>query len=396
MLLRINDNIEIWQKYSPLEQTGIKAYRNKTQIGICGRWFDVITPSKLVRMRNPDDGYYRVVYIQVNMETGEYYIGKSNRPTWSTLKRYQGSGLKFKHKYKKNPDKFVRFFIAVLSTQEETGGLEAELVNESVLSDNKCLNLVAGGAGTTSRPPAEERNQKIRKHMLNNPQQFKAMLEVAKSAFHSGDTSALRSRSQRIKKVMSQNKYHTMMSNRIKNWIKNDPEGYVESRRNNKAALSTPEVQAKRKASREKWKEENPEKYQEWQDKLVASRNNPESKQKRKDSLKKWSEENPEQAKANAQKRAKAAGAKLSKAVCMIDLITGKVLKEFYSQHEAALWLVAEGKAKNKNCVTSISSVCQRKEIKDHGVRKSAHGYGWRFRDEEASIRKEQQPSLWD
>ena len=396
MLLRINDNIEIWQKYSPLEQSGGKAYRNKTQIGICGRWFDAITPSELVRMRSPEDGYYRVVYIQINMETGEYYIGKSNRPTWSTLKRYQGSGLKFKHKYRKDPNKFVRFFIASLNTQEETEALEAEIIKSDILSDKKCLNLVAGGAGTTNRPPAEERNQKIRRHMLNNPQQSKAMLAGARQMFQSGDTPALRSRSQRIKEVMQQDKYRTMMSNRIKNWMKNDPEGYAEARRKNKDALNTPEVQAKRKASLEQWAKDNPEKYKEWQDKLVASRNNPESKQKRKDSLRKWREENPEQAKANAHKRAKAAGAKLSKAVCMIDLVTGKVLMEFASQHEAAEWLVAEGKAKNKNCVTSISSVCLRKEVKGHGVRKSAHGYGWRFRDDPVPVPEEQQLSLWD
>ncbi len=396
MLLRINDNIEIWQKYSPLERTGINAYRNKTQIGICGRWFDVITPSELVRMRNPNDGYYRVVYIQINMDTGEYYIGKSNRPTWSTLKRYQGSGLKFTHKYRKNSDKFVRFFIAALDTQEETEELEAKIVNNTILSDRKCLNLVAGGAGTSNRPPAEERNQKIRRHMLNTPQQSKAMLEGAKKMFQSGDTAALRSRSQRIKEVMSQEKYRKMTSNRIKNWIENDPEGYAESRRKNKESLNTPEVQAKRKVSLEKWKEENPEQYKEWQNKLAASRNNPESKQKRKDSLRKWREDHPEQAKANTQKRAKAAAAKLSKPISMYDLQTGKILKEFSSQKAAALWLVAEGRAKNKNCVTAISSVCLRKEIKGHGVRKSAYGYGWRFRDEEAHTHKEQQLSLWD
>ena len=63
---------------------------NKVRIAIKDRWFDVLTPSELVRQRNKKDGYFRVVYIQINMENGEYYIVKANRPKWSELQRYQG------------------------------------------------------------------------------------------------------------------------------------------------------------------------------------------------------------------------------------------------------------------------------------------------------------------
>jgi hypothetical protein len=64
----------------------------------------------------------------------------------------------------------------------------------------------------------------------------------------------------------------------------------------------------------------------------------------------------------------------------MIDLLSGEVLMSFQSQHKAAKWLVENGKAKNTNCVSSISSVCLRKPCSTgYGYRKKAYGYDWRF-----------------
>lgn len=64
----------------------------------------------------------------------------------------------------------------------------------------------------------------------------------------------------------------------------------------------------------------------------------------------------------------------------MIDLQSGEVLKAFPSQHAAAKWLVENSKAKNLNCVASISSVCLRKPCTTgYGYRKKAYGYDWRF-----------------
>lgn len=397
MIIEINDNIQIWKEYNPFElsldknifnsndtnRNLAKLGFNKERIAIKNRWFDVLTPSELVRKRNDDDGYYRVVYIQINMENGEYYIGKANRPTWSALKRYQGSGLKFLNKFNKSSDKFVRFYIAICETQEETELLEAALVDSELLSDEMCLNLVAGGGGTTNHPSIAETSEKKRDYMKSHPEQFRPMLEASKNAFQSGDTPALRARSQRIKEVMSGDKYREMSSERIKNWIAENPEEYAKARKNNHEAIKTPECQAKRKASFENWIKNNPVKYQAWQEKLISSRKSPEVSEKRKATLKEWSKKNPEKAKANKSKRAKAAAEKLSKSVCMIDLKSGEVLKTFSSQHAAAKWLVEKGKAKNLNCVSSISSVCLRKPCTTgYGYRKKAYGYDWRFASE--------------
>jgi len=364
---------------------------NRERIAIKNRWFDVLTPSELVRKRNKSDGYYRAVYIQINWENGEYYVGKANRPKWSELRRYQGSGLKFVSKFKKNKDQFVRYYIATFETAEETEQLEASIVDKDLLSDEKCLNLVAGGGGTTKHPPIAETREKKREYMKNHPEQFKPMLEASKKAFQSGDTPALRARNRSIKETMSAEEYREMSRNRITKWKEENPEAYDEARKKNHEKIKTPKCQEKRKASLKKWEKENPEKHKAWQKKLIYSRTSQKANEKRKASIKEWNEKNSQKANANAQKRAKAAVAKTSKEVCMIDLQSGNILKEFPSQHAAARWLVENGKAKNMNCVSSISAVCLRKPCTTgYGYRKKAYGYDWRFASEIGGIRRAQ------
>lgn len=394
MITTINENIRIWQEFNPIELSSdddlfgpfdlkrnlAKLGFNKQRIAIKDRWFDVLTPSDLYHKRNNSDGYFRVVYIQINMETGEYYIGKANRPKWSELKRYQGTGLKFVNKFNKSKDQFIRYYIARCETAEETEQLKASIVDKDLLSDEKCLNLVGGGGGTSKHPSFAETSEKKREYMRNHPEQFKPMLEASKKAFRSGDTPALRARSQRIKEVMSAEKYREMTRERIARWKEEYPEEYAEARKKNHEKIKTPECKAKRKASFKKWVEKNPEKYKAWQEKLISSRTSQEANEKRKASLKEWRDKHPQKAQEYAQKRAKAAAAKTSKKVCMIDLQSGNILKTFPSQHAAAKWLVENGKAKNMNCVSSINAVCLRRPCTTgYGYRKKAFGYDWRF-----------------
>lgn len=397
MITAINKNIRIWQEFNSIDlywdnnsfdSFDSKRYLaklgfNKQRIAIKDRWFDVISPSELVRSRHKNDGYYRVIYIQINMGNGDYYIGKANRPKWSELKRYQGSGLKFKNKFKKNANNFVRYYIAICDTAAETEALEASIVDKNLLLDEKCLNLVAGGGGTTRHPSIAQTSEKKREYMKNHPEQFKPMLEASQKAFRSGDTPALRARSLRIKEVMSAEKYREMSRKRIMKWKVENPKEYAEARRKNHEMIKTLECQAKRQASFEMWVKKHPAEYKVWQEKLVNSRTSQKANEKRKASLKEWNDKHPEKAQAYTQKRAKAAAEKRSKTVCMIDLQSGNVLQEFPSQHEAARWLVANGKAKNMNCVSSISSVCLRKPCTTgYGYRKKAYGYDWRFTKE--------------
>ena len=106
----------------------------------------------------------------------------------------------------------------------------------------------------------------------------------------------------------------------------------------------------------------------------------PEAKAKRAKSLKEWNALHPEESRINAQRRAKASAAKCSKPVNMVDLNTGEVLRTFGSQRDAAKWLVEQGLAKNMNCVSSISAVCQKKPCTTgYGYRKKAYGFGWDY-----------------
>lgn len=383
MIIAINKFIRIWNEFNPiqlsLENKAINFF-DKQRIAIKNRWFDVLSSSELVRKRNKGDGFYRTLYVQIDMESGEYYIGKANRPTWSALKRYQGSGLKFLNKFRKNKSRFVRYYIAVCETAEETEQLEASIVDKDLLSDEKCLNLVAGGGGTSKHPSIAETCEKKREYMRSHPEQFKPMLEASRMAFRSGDTPALRARSRRIKDVMSADEYREMSRERFAKWKENNPKEHAEARTKSHLQVKTAESQAKRKAGLQKWAKNNPEKWKAWQEKLISSRTSQEANEKRKASLKEWSHKHPQQAQANALERARAAAARTSKEVHMIDLKSGNTLEVFPSQHAAAKWLVNNGKAKNMNCVSSISAVCLRKSCTTgYGYRKKAYGYDWRF-----------------
>ena len=385
MITEINDKITIWRKFDLAKLSMDKTSPpnilfNEEQISINDRWFDILSPSELVRTRNKEDGYYRVIYIQINFDSGEYYIGKANRPTWKQLERYQGSGLKFKNKFNKHRNNFVRFYIASCKDSEETELIESSILTPEILSDEKCLNLVAGGGGLNKHTSSAETSEKKRAHMQRHPEQYQSMLKASKKAFQSGDTQSLRDRNQRIKETMSDKKYRDMTRTRIKNWIQENPEKYKESRMKMLESSKTIQSREKRKASRNSWIANNPEKHKVLQEKLIKSSTSPEAIAKRKASLKKWRDKNPQQAAENAKKRAKSSAAKTSKEVCMVDLESGNTLKTFPSQHAAARWLVEIGKAKNTNCVSSISSVCRKSPCTTgYGYRKKAYGYGWCF-----------------
>jgi len=397
VITTINQHLKIWDEFNPIElsldQTQFESFdsnRNLARLGFCkqriaikDRWFDVLHPSELVRKRNQKDGYYRAIYIQINFESGEYYVGKSNRPTWSQLQRYQGSGLRFSNKLRHHKHQFVRYFIGTCETAEETERLEASIVDESLLSDEKCLNLVKGGGGISKHPSIAETNEKKRAYMRAHPEQSKPMIEAAKTLFRSGDSPALRTRNLRIKEVMSDQFYRDMFRNRVIHWRENNPDEYAAAKRKSHQTIRTPECQARRRESLKVWIKNNPEQHEAWEEKRKKAVASQEANDKRKASLAAWSEANPEQAHANALKRATAAAAKRSKEILMLDLTTGAVLEKFPSQHAGARWLVENGKAKNVNCVASINAVCLGKRCTTgYGFRKKAYGYGWRFASE--------------
>ena len=395
---KLNDNISIYEEVDSSlfsffqtkniltnelvipNQPSVSLVPQSKRIKIGDRWFDIIPKRKLFRMRNAD-GYYRVIYIQINWETSEYYIGKANRPTWRQLMRYSGSGLRFVNSYQKHKEQFEKYYIAFCSSSEETERLEAEIITSSILADELCLNLVAGGGGTNKHPTKNETSQKHRQWMLNHPDQYSAMIEGSKKAFRSGKTPQLKARSERIKETMSNEKYGIQFRKRIANWRENYPEEYKESLKKNHDIIKQESVQKRRKESFQKWVKEHPVEYEQWQQKLIESRTSEMANRKRGNSIKKFNLENPEIAKANTRKRLEAAMSITSRPICMIDIDTDEVVREFKSQHDAARWLVEQGIAKNTNCVTTLGAVCLYYQNPSRKRRKfKAYGYKWLFK----------------
>lgn len=255
----LGNNITIWEKYNPFELSLkcddsryteelmnflVPGY-NSTKIRIGNKWYDAIHPSKLYRLKN-EDGYYHFIYIQINITSCEYYIGKVNRKRWSEIKRYQGSGLRFKSKYSVHRDEFVRYYIATCRNAKETEKLEAQIVNDELLKDPFCLNIVCGGGGTNNHNNKEEKRKRQSEYMKSHPEQLQQMIHVAQMLFCSGETDALSERNKKIRQTMRTDEYRKMSSNRIKNWIKSNPDEYRKSRENNRKAQQTNLVKEKK------------------------------------------------------------------------------------------------------------------------------------------------------
>lgn len=393
MKIKISEYITIEQKYNMFEinsNTSLEPLNdptwidsklfgyNPTIIHIKNKPYDVI-PLHLLARSKSTDGYYRFIYIQINMLTNEYYIGKVNRKSWKELMRYQGSGLLFTNKYSKHKDEFVRYYIASCNSQKETEIIEAKIVDEILLQDNKCLNLVKGGGGVSNMPLTQERKEKQSLYMKSHPENYKEMIKVAKAFYCSGSTIQLEQRNNKIKSTMSSNKYREMSRERILRWKEEHPDEYSKSRENNRLSQQSEATKLKRNESLKKWRENNPEEYLQQQNKLIESRTSIAANAKRANSLKLYYDNNP-QAKERLINAGNVARIKQQKPVNMIDLDTNIILHTFDSQHDAARWLVENGYAKNINCVSSINAVCLKRPCKSgYGYRKKAYGFGWEY-----------------
>jgi hypothetical protein len=88
------------------------------------------------------------LYKITNQLTGQYYIGKHNG--WKQ-NGYWGSGLRLKYNQQKYGIENYTYEILCYSTPEYILKLEEKMVTINLIeSDNLCLNLMAGGYGSTS------------------------------------------------------------------------------------------------------------------------------------------------------------------------------------------------------------------------------------------------------
>lgn len=104
---------------------------------------------------------FSIVYMTVNLVTGDFYIGKHE--TNNLQDRYLGSGLRLKNSVKKyGPDNFERKIISTWNNPQDALQEERKIVAQ-YLDHPQCLNIVDGGKGFSSASAA--RASKIAQQM---------------------------------------------------------------------------------------------------------------------------------------------------------------------------------------------------------------------------------------
>ena len=347
---------------------------SEKKIFIQGIEYRVVSVSKFYRHKGID-GKYHAIYIQIDYNSGEYYIGKVNRQNWREVKNYAGSGVVFKAKYKKHSDRYARYYLFVCDSEKETEELEAKIVNKELLNDPFCLNKIQGGGGISNVPYTKERKAKQSQYMKEHPERYEAMIQATRNF----DEEKIRLRSQKIKEKMSSDYYRELSRERIKNWKERDPKGYKAAREKNRISVNKPESKKKRTEALKKWKVEHPEEARTWEEHRREALNSPESRQHRSNSQKEWIANNPEKAKERKEKAKKSFVEKYAKPVAMVDLKTKQQIRTFSSIKEAANWLIQNGYTKSVNPSSQIVAACMKKQISGHGTKKSAYGFGWEY-----------------
>ena len=87
-----------------------------------------------------------IVYKTTNTTNGKYYIGK--HCTEKLDDGYLGSGKILKCAIKKyGKDNFIREVLYTLTSEADMNAMEQQLVNDDLVNDPMCYNIVAGGWG---------------------------------------------------------------------------------------------------------------------------------------------------------------------------------------------------------------------------------------------------------
>lgn len=87
---------------------------------------------------------YHILYKTVRPATGEFYYGIHS--TEDIYDGYQGSGKRIKRLLKKG-ENLITGIVSFYHTRDELYQAEANIVNEELLKDPKCLNIILGGYG---------------------------------------------------------------------------------------------------------------------------------------------------------------------------------------------------------------------------------------------------------
>ena len=106
--------------------------------------------------------------------------------------------------------------------------------------------------------------------MKEHPEKYQRMMETAHEMFSNG-SKELKERNEKIRKTLSDDVHKKEMSDRIKNWQNNDPEGYKKARENNAKAMQKEETKDKIRKSNKAFRENNPELFKEYEERRIAA-----------------------------------------------------------------------------------------------------------------------------
>lgn len=129
---------------------------------------------------------YYLVYKTTNLINGKFYIGVHE--TYNFNDGYLGSGKVLRNSvYYHGKENFKREILEFCNNKKDMYDKEKELVNEELLKNPKCMNLVIGGVGFINDKKHLEISiyaNKKRNLMLNTDENFKKNLskKLSKSA----------------------------------------------------------------------------------------------------------------------------------------------------------------------------------------------------------------------
>ena len=114
-------------------------------------------------MKESHIGY---IYKITHVPTGRYYIGQRVYRGDVSKDPYMGSGRKIRNLLKSHPDsEFHKVILFMCSTREELNLLEFESIADKHITDELCLNLVAGGGQPGF---SQETREKMSKSLTGN------------------------------------------------------------------------------------------------------------------------------------------------------------------------------------------------------------------------------------
>lgn len=130
------------------------------------------------------DGYFYVIYKSINLINGNFYIGKHK--TKDLNDSYFGSGIRISYAIKKyGIENFKKEYLYFFNNENDCYNKEKEIVNESLLQDEKCYNLNLGGEGSWHKAQLKlkflfENKDYALKHGLKVKEYYKNLSEEEK------------------------------------------------------------------------------------------------------------------------------------------------------------------------------------------------------------------------